>query len=64
MIGKVLQHALTQPTAQNSLSTTMNNFSNVFLAVSICLIQDKLGESQVRWNDALKLPICNDTGPG
>ncbi|MFA0015068.1 NAD(P)-binding protein [Vibrio lentus] len=51
----VLQHALTQPTAQNSLSTTMNNFSNVFFS------GEYLSDPRQTWRVPVTLERCIET---
>ncbi len=51
----VLQHALTQPTAQNVLTTTVKNFSNVFLS------GEYLSDPRQTWRVPVTLERCIET---
>jgi len=51
----VLQHALTQPTAQSTLSTTVKHFSNVFLS------GEYLSDPRQTWRVPVTLERCIET---
>ncbi len=51
----VLQHALTQPTTQNTLTTTVKNFSNVFLS------GEYLSDPRQTWRVPVTLERCIET---
>ncbi|MDH5929405.1 NAD(P)-binding protein [Vibrio lentus] len=51
----VLQHALTQPTSQNTLTTTVQNFSNVFLS------GEYLSDPRQTWRVPVTLERCIET---
>lgn len=51
----VLQHALTQPTTQNALTTTVKNFSNVFLS------GEYLSDPRQTWRVPVTLERCIET---
>ncbi|EDP57784.1 NAD(P)-binding protein [Vibrio sp. AND4] len=51
----VLQHALTQPTAQSSLTTTVKDFSNVFLS------GEYLSDPRQTWRVPVTLERCIET---